>query len=43
VRNIGVEGWIKEDSMEEWDDTTSIMVLGKEVYLELLGRGYTRL
>ena len=30
-------------AMEERDDTTSIMVLGEEVYLEILGRGYTGL
>jgi len=29
--------------MEEWDNTPSIRVLGKEVYLELLWRVYTGL
>ena len=31
--NISVrfEEWIKEGSMEEWDNTPSVMVLGKEV------------
>jgi len=40
--NISFEEWIKDDSMEERDNTTGIMVLvlGKEVYLEILGRGY---
>jgi len=41
--NIWFEKGIKEGSMEERDDTTSIMVLSEEVYLEILGRDYTGL